>query len=901
MAPAARVCGYLVVTLFASVPCLAATDIGFDDATAAAGIAHASETYGAAWGDVDGDGYPDLFVSNHRTRPSLFLNSGKGTFVDVASQTPIWLNKPFMDTHGGTWFDVNNDGHEDLMVPKGRGFAPQQFFLNDGRGVLVYSTDAVGLGNYDAWGARQPIWLDYDGDGLPDLILSQFAGPPVLMHQLKNGTFVQANGAEGFFCPEQNGGMQLMDLTGDGKLDVICPDNDVFPSKVYDPVPTPWRVLKNPMQIPVVADDIIADFDNDGRMDVFALGSQQQYPSGAQIGTDGLHLEGLLMGQTKGFDFVTGGRLSVTVSAIGYSSAGVYIGAKGFHPPPPTPDPAAPDAVNINFTLDPNDPRVNGLFPDDGSITPIMRIGYDRSTQRWTISQRSKTTDGDQLWVMATIQITSTQAIGNLHTSGLWGNDGAKPPTLLMNRPEGFVDETAQAGLADPVQCGSVTAGDFNNDMYIDLYLACRTAGGNIENILYENQGNGTFVRVPNAGGAGGPVGLATIDGAGKAESVVTADYDVDGFLDLFVTNGLNLVPMRLGGPDKLFHNRGNGNHWLELDLVGTRGIREATGTIVRATANGVTQTRVKDGSYHRWAQDDMRMHFGLAQAKTVDLTIQWASGTVETYPQVAVDKVYRATEGSGLIPETLGQTLPYPCGLPPEFSSLDGTALSAAVGPGAFLAKDCISGSWLLRVVGGNGTSDLKFTGTIGSDRPFVRSGLKPRALESIDTVDSTTDPKSISFSLDVTGSDWDGFDFKPAGGSNTCFNLTLPAGTRLFFGPVRKAIRSEFDLESLGLCPGQPDSPLLVDDNPPSHPPPDEGGANPPSSGPGTSPPGNGGQGTQVGNSGGVDASSHGSGAGSVGLPSLMALISLTLWRRKDPCRWAVERFSRRVSSAE
>ena len=79
-----------------------------------------------------------------------------------------------------------------------------------------------------------------------------------------------------------------------------------------------------------------------------------------------------------------------------------------------------------------------------------------------------------------------------------------------MNRPGKLVDETVIAGLDALVQCASVTAGDFDNDMYVDLYLACRTGASNIANILYHNHGNGTFTAVASAGGAAGPVGLAS-------------------------------------------------------------------------------------------------------------------------------------------------------------------------------------------------------------------------------------------------------------------------------------------------------------------------------------------------------------------------------------------------------
>jgi hypothetical protein len=217
-----------------------------------------------------------------------------------------------------------------------------------------------------------------------------------------------------------------------------------------------------------------------------------------------------------------------------------------------------------------------------------------------------------------------------------------------------FVDKTVAANLATPVQCGSVTAGDFDNDMYVDLYLACRTGSSNLPNILYHNNGDGTFTAIPDAGGATGPVGLAIGDNAGEADTVVTADYDVDGFLDLFITNGFNLQPAYVGGPNTLYHNNGNGNHWIEIDLVGVNSDRDATGTRVYATALGVTQFRVQDGRYHRWAQDDKRIHFGLANATTVDLTVKWPSGAVQTFSNVASNRLYKLTENGSPVAESM-------------------------------------------------------------------------------------------------------------------------------------------------------------------------------------------------------------------------------------------------------
>ena len=146
----------------------------------------------------------------------------------------------------------------------------------------------------------------------------------------------------------------------------------------------------------------------------------------------------------------------------------------------------------------------------------------------------------------------------------------------------------------------------------------------------------------------------------------------MDGFLDLFVTNGFNLRPLNFGGPNKLFRNNGNANNWIELDLVGTASDRDAVGARVYATANGTTQLRVQNGQYHRWSQDAKRSHFGLAGASLVNLRVEWPSGNVQTLNNVAANKLYRVTEGAGIVPVTLGEAPAYQCGPPTINSAVD-------------------------------------------------------------------------------------------------------------------------------------------------------------------------------------------------------------------------------------
>ena len=109
--------------------------ISFSDVSATAGVDRRGESYGASWGDLNGDGFPDLFASNHRQQPSLFLNMGNGTFAETAPNVLTWRNRSRADTHGGTWADYDNDGDLDLMVTTGTGNL-SQFLVNENQRLV---------------------------------------------------------------------------------------------------------------------------------------------------------------------------------------------------------------------------------------------------------------------------------------------------------------------------------------------------------------------------------------------------------------------------------------------------------------------------------------------------------------------------------------------------------------------------------------------------------------------------------------------------------------------------------------------------------------------------------------------------------------------------------------------
>ena len=192
----------------------------------------------------------------------------------------------------------------------------------------------------------------------------------------------------------------------------------------------------------------------------------------------------------------------------------------------------------------------------------------------------------------------------------------------------------------------NATTGDFDNDEDVDIYVVSATFTGNPSNVIYENQGNGTFVAIPHAGGAGGTR-------LGQGDSVSTVDYDLDGYLDVFITNGGEWSPQGRRildeGPNELFRNTGSGNHWLLIDLEGVHANRDGIGSRLELTAGGRTQLREQNNGIHARTQNHQRIHFGLGQNEIVDkLKVFWPNGTSQTLATIQSDQLITITEGVG-------------------------------------------------------------------------------------------------------------------------------------------------------------------------------------------------------------------------------------------------------------
>src|ERR1700723_844568 len=281
-------------------------DGSFTDVTEAAGLANAGDGnygMGAAVGDYDNDGYPDLYVTNYG-KNTLYHNNGDGTFTDVTAKAGV---------AAGGWscsagfFDYDNDGHLDLFVTRYMEWDTQHSKICGGEwqtycppAVFPATTNILyrnrGDGIFEDVSHRSGVasikgrslgvsFADYDGDGFTDIFVSNAGMRQFLFHNNGNGTFTECALESGAALtvdgrPLSGMGTVFQDYDNDGRPDILV---TVLPREIYALFHNDgngsfsYRSLQAGLGLLSAASSGwglgLEDFDNDGWKDLFVAQS----------------------------------------------------------------------------------------------------------------------------------------------------------------------------------------------------------------------------------------------------------------------------------------------------------------------------------------------------------------------------------------------------------------------------------------------------------------------------------------------------------------------------------------------------------------------------------------------------------------------------------------------------
>jgi enediyne biosynthesis protein E4 len=303
------------------------TDGNFVEVDGAAGLGGSGFHHGVAVGDVNNDGFVDVYISNYGSPDQLFLNNGNATFTDATSRagflpmTPQQAEKNWASTCA--FFDYDRDGNLDLFVTHFATFDPNQECLQAGsRGDKEYcgphefpgQLSSLYKGNGDgtfrdvtkAAGIDAPgrgwglLCADLTGDGWPDILQANDEEPNQLWVNQQNGTFMDEAMLRGCALNaagsvEANMGVHAADVTNSKRL-------DLFITHISSETNTLWRSEGEGNWIDATAQAGMAlvdrpftgwgcgffDYDNDGFLDLaVANGRVARGPSrpDADVGT----------------------------------------------------------------------------------------------------------------------------------------------------------------------------------------------------------------------------------------------------------------------------------------------------------------------------------------------------------------------------------------------------------------------------------------------------------------------------------------------------------------------------------------------------------------------------------------------------------------------------------------
>jgi hypothetical protein len=540
-------------------------------------------------------------------------------FADVAKEagltvTNVWggveQKKYIIETKGSgiAFFDYDQDGWLDVYLTNGlrldekwpAGKEPRShLFKNNRDGTFTDVTDKSGLGQV---GWQTGICVgDYDNDGWDDIFCG-FWGHNALFHNNGDGTFTDVTRKGGLYNERVRwaSGSTWLDYDRDGWLDLFIAN---FVEFDIARVPAP------------------------GEGDCQWMGMPEMCgPRGLPPGSNML--------------FHNNGDGTFTDMS---AKAGILKPGPHYSITP------------VSYDFD-NDGWPDIYVAVDSMPSLFFRNNHDGTfTERGVEAGCALNDDGHEQAGMG-VAVGDYDCDGNLDIFKT--NFSHDTSDLYHNSGDGtFGDKTYAAGLAVNAQYVGWGDGfvDYDNDGWSDIIQINGHVYPDVEKshlaqfkqprIVYRNLGNGRFKDVSAQMGPG-------IAQRYSSRGAAFGDYDNDGDIDVLVLN-MN------DAPSLLRNDGGNKNNWIKIKLVGTHCNRTAIGARVRVSVAGHMQMDEVHSGGSVMSQSDLRLHFGVANAKKIDwIEVKWpTTWKIEKFADVDVNQILTIKEGAGIIKKEARQT----------------------------------------------------------------------------------------------------------------------------------------------------------------------------------------------------------------------------------------------------
>ncbi len=548
-------------------------------------------------------------------------DAGEETILPVAYKLHIWGGS--LDT---IITDINVDNYmiDAALLEDGQTY---RWMVEGGDGYSIFASHEINSFTYDrdvferVAGAsivnddgysEGGAWADYNNDGFPDLFVGNIISQDNLLFDSDgDGTFTQVNSGAVVNDGGFSYGGHFIDYDEDGDLDLYVINRGQSGGEanfLYDNID--GNFVKNETNI--IAADVgsswsgaWADYDNDGLVDLFVSNFNEENFLYQNNGS------GVFTKITTG-DVVTGSN-----SSLG-SAWGDYDGDGDVDLFVATIDPSFTGVSSPNNLLYRN--NGDSTFTEITDLAPVMDGGNSVGA-----SWGDYDNDGDL----------------DLFVTNYFGEDNF----LYRNDDGVFQRITEGAAVTDGGLSVGSNWGDYDNDGDLDLIVSDDGA----ENRLYENVGDGLFNKVEN---------MNVVTDVSRSNGINWIDVDMDGDLDLFVTNGDNSPQSNFLYKNELT----DVNYHLAIHLVGDASNIGGIGAKVRVKSdlNGTPTWQMRElTTQHGYnSQNGYVLNFGLGNSFTVDsIVVEWPSGKIQSLVQQAGNRMISIVEDSTAVVGLIGNS----------------------------------------------------------------------------------------------------------------------------------------------------------------------------------------------------------------------------------------------------